>query len=411
MTNSVDTYEKFTLTMTPATTGSATLKIQGKSANGAVGTPVVFYCDGVVLGNFNTFSRHYGYEFDFNPYVTINPYITQTNEATVGAYTGISVNHSTNTITLSSNHSITELYDYCYYNLCQTANLAEPEFFTTADGINYSSTYNLVINTAVSLTGSGALTLTGGATLTMTGTAQSDIDITHTSGTKVWTRVTLSGIVANSRVQLYKTATTTELYNGVPGTSVTYQIEWSGDTSIRYRIAYQSGTTAKEFIEANATLTSSGASVTIAQVDDAVYIANAIDGSTVTGITFTDAATDLVNIDIASGATTWPRIYAAFVYWIFTSAGIADDIAYVQAADTANYTLTSMKIKNTSSPSVPLQITGGYGVDSVTGESVDLIDTTGGTLLFAPNHVVAYESSQSALTTLASKIIVSSSRL
>lgn len=36
MTNSVDTWEKYTLTMTPTTTGNATLKITGKSNNGAV---------------------------------------------------------------------------------------------------------------------------------------------------------------------------------------------------------------------------------------------------------------------------------------------------------------------------------------------------------------------------------------
>lgn len=216
--------------------------------------------------------------------------------------------------------------------------------------------------------------------------------------------VNLSGFVSGTRIQIYDTLNTLELFNDVvAATTKVYSEVYTVDRNIRVRASYVSGITAKMFTEQNlGTLTSTVTTVSrdLGQTDDTVYNLNGVDGSAVTDITFTDAATDIVNIDIATGATTWQDIYAAFVYWMFTSAGIADDIAYVTATDTANYRLTSMKIKNTSSPSVPLKITGGYGVDYTTGDSIDLVDTTGGTLFTAPNHVVPFSAGAAATTAI-----------
>jgi hypothetical protein len=62
-----------------------------------------------------------------------NTIITETTTATVAAYTGISVNHSTQVITITSDHSIEEIYDYCYYNLCLSSSITYDEFFTSTD--------------------------------------------------------------------------------------------------------------------------------------------------------------------------------------------------------------------------------------------------------------------------------------
>jgi hypothetical protein len=205
--------------------------------------------------------------------------------------------------------------------------------------------------------------------------------------------VTVGPFITGSRVQIYDETSATELFNDiVVGTSKTYSETYSVDRSIRVRISYVSGATAKEFIETIPSALTSGSpnlNITVEQVDDDVYNTNAVDGSAVTGITFTDAATDLVNIAIAGGNTTYQDIYAAFVYWIFTATGIADDIAYIEAVDEANYLLTSMKIKNTSSPSVALTITGGYGRDATSQTIVDIIDTTGGNVFPLVDHVVS----------------------
>lgn len=212
--------------------------------------------------------------------------------------------------------------------------------------------------------------------------------------------VTVSGLTSGSRVQLYDTANAAEIYNDiVAATSLNYSEVYSVDRTIRIRITYVSGATAKHMIEAtvgNITAASPDLTYIAAQSDDDVYVTNAIDGSSVTGISIVDA-TDRVNINIAAGSVTWPQIYAYQVYWLNTATGIQDDFAFIDAPDTANYLLTGFKIKNTSSPTVPLTISSGYGRDSTTGASVDLVDTTGGTLIFAPDHVVAY-SSGSGLT-------------
>lgn len=205
--------------------------------------------------------------------------------------------------------------------------------------------------------------------------------------------VTLTGFVSGTRIQIYDTTNSVELFNDIVlATSKVYTEAYSVDRTIRVRASYVSGVTAKMYTEQNlGPVTSSAPTVSrdLEQVADTVYDLNGVNGSLVTGITFTDSAVDVVNVNIAGGATTWQDIYAAFVYWLFTATGIADDIAYVNAIDPANYQLTSMIIKNTSSPTVPLEITGGYGVDSTTLASIDLVDTTGGTLIFAPDHVVS----------------------
>lgn len=209
--------------------------------------------------------------------------------------------------------------------------------------------------------------------------------------------ISLSGLTSGSRVQLYDTANSVELYNNTVGaTTLTYSETYSVDRTIRLRVSYVSGTSAKNFIEASIGTITSGSpdiSYIVSQTNDTTYNANAIDGPAIyatSGITFTDAATDLVNCNIAGGSVTYPTIYACFVYWNFTSTGIANDFTYIDAPDTANYLFSGMKIKNTSVTA--LSVTGGYGRDATSGLSSDIIDTAGstGNIFLAPDHVVPY---------------------
>lgn len=218
------------------------------------------------------------------------------------------------------------------------------------------------------------------------------------SSPQIYQSVTITGGTAGTRLQIYDTTNTTELYNDIPGSwphTWTDGTPAAGDRDIRVRASYVSGAIAKEFIEATAgtcgtTEPSNAITYPIAQVADSTYDDNAVDGSAVTGVTFTDASPDVVNIDVAANTISWKTIYAAWVYYAFTETGIATDIDYIDGIDTANYILSNMQIKNTSSPTAPLVVSGGYGRDATTGASVDLVDTTGGTLIFAPDHVVSY---------------------
>lgn len=250
------------------------------------------------------------------------------------------------------------------------------------------------------------LKTSGTVTITISGTTSlASGDVTSAGATVVisapaiYQEVQITNLVTGSRVQIYDLTNDTELANEIAsGTTVTWTdgTAYVADRDIMVRISYVSGTTAKEFIEAEIgtvgddTPNASTLTYRANQVSDSVYNDNAVDGSAVTGVTFTDSSVDVMNIDVAANSISWPSLYAAWVYYAFSETGIATDIDYIEAVDTANYLLSNLVVKNTSSPSEPLEITGGYGRDSTTLAAIDLVDTSGGTIVMAPDHVVSY---------------------
>lgn len=258
-------------------------------------------------------------------------------DATASAITGISVDGATNTVTITGDNTYQDIHQYLQWWGAQVANMGYEIPSTTTDNVNYSSLYDFTVNTGVTISGTGTLTLTGGAILTMTGTAQSGINITHTSGTKVWTRIALNGITSNSRVRIYNTTDSTEIYNDVvSGTSLEYQLEYTADKTLNIRAVYVDGTGAKLPWEQVALFTNSGISVVVEQSDDDIYIENAIDGSTVTEF---DAyyPTLYVNIDDPDGYGYIKRLYAWFQNNLMTESGISNFFGGITAVDTVNY--------------------------------------------------------------------------
>lgn len=281
--------------------------------------------------------------------------------------------------------------------------------FDTTGTFNYAfdvCTLNFATAGSYNLAGStfaGAIVLTNSSGGSVTVELPSGVSYTNTGPSitviepQIYQSVTITGLTTNSRVQIYDTTSSTELFNGVVAATSkvwTDSVAAAATRAIRVRISYVSGATAKEFIEANIgtcgiTEPSNAISYLASQTNDVVYNSNAVDGSTITGITINDSL-DSVQIAISGGSTTWKDIYAYQVYWLYTSAGIVDDGAFIEAVDQANYKFTGFTIKNTSSgPVVPLVISGGYGVDNTTLASIDILDTTGGTIVLAPDHVVS----------------------
>lgn len=113
-------------------------------------------------------------EEQINWLLTMNtdPYITQTNEATVAAYTGITINHTAETITISANHTLNEIYDYCQYDIIASTKQLD-QTITTANGVAFISHYDFIINTGITVTcDNDRLTTITGKSYTLTGTAQ-----------------------------------------------------------------------------------------------------------------------------------------------------------------------------------------------------------------------------------------------
>lgn len=203
--------------------------------------------------------------------------------------------------------------------------------------------------------------------------------------------IELTGLEANSRVQLYDTTNNAELYNAVvTGTSLTYSTPYVANFNCRVRVMKQSGATANEFVEFTESVTIEGITRAITPEADAIYNLNAIDGSTITGITIDDSTS---RININTGTLSLQDIYAYETYWLYTQAGIRDSGRFTTAIDQANYSFASFKIKNIQAGSTPLVITGGWMKDSVTSQAIDVIDTSGGTVFLSPMHVVPFSTS------------------
>jgi len=200
--------------------------------------------------------------------------------------------------------------------------------------------------------------------------------------------ITLTGLIAGARVQLYDLDSSVELYNDVATSStLTIALPYINDVACRVRVMHFAGAVAYEFIEFTQTLTIEGFTRAITLVPDAVYGANGLNGSTVTGVVIDDST---LLVETTGSTVSWAELYAYETYWLSTAAGIRDEGRFIEAVDTANYRLFDFQIKNVGAG--PLVVTGGYGVSGDTGLAIDVLDTTGGTIYVAPEHVVAYAS-------------------
>jgi len=209
-------------------------------------------------------------------------------------------------------------------------------------------------------------------------------------------KITLTWYELGTRIQIYDIDNTIELYNWIPSsTTLVYEAPYVSDTTVRIRAMYANSTTAKMFEEFEDTLTLAWLNRTISQTDDQVYIDNAIDWFSVVGIDIDDTAL-LVNIE--DGTFTRWDIYAYETAWLTTEEWIRDEARFIEAIDSVNYVFEDFKIKNISSPSLPLVITWWWGRDKVTNESITLIDTTWWTIFSNPDLVIAVNTTGGTLT-------------
>ena len=258
------------------------------------------------------------------------------NEAAAAALTGISINGPAGTVSVTSSHTLAELYAYCQWWSAQRANIIYTIPLTTVDGSLYSSTYDWTIGAGVAITGTGEMGL-GAASLTVDATATSTVPWTYNGGAAAWVSVAVSGYTVGARIQLYDVSTSTEIYNGIPAAApLSVNRVWTVDRVIRCRMARVVGLDADLLIETTGLLTSSGASILLMPVADAVYEANAIDGSTVTEFV-ADYPNVQIDVSDPDGVTTPQRGYAWYMNGQMSAAGIAAYHGAMTAEDAYNY--------------------------------------------------------------------------
>jgi hypothetical protein len=192
------------------------------------------------------------------------------NESTAGAYTGITVNGSAETITVSSNHTLQEVYDYCNWWAAQSANMQYDMPMITSDGVNFLmvSGWDFVVSSTYTVTAEGqTLTLSGGGSFTISG----DFTGLITDGTNSRVPITLTGVADGSRYRIEETSGGSLIANGTQS--------GTGDITVYDTITANLGITVKVRLygylpfETNATATkAAGATVVVSQIEDTIVV-------------------------------------------------------------------------------------------------------------------------------------------
>jgi hypothetical protein len=212
-----DAWHSFTLTATPVTNGDMILTVAGQST----ATTGLYWLDGVAIGPWVNTTRHYGCLFNNAIFCTADSDIAETDASVVGAYTGISINHGTQTLTITENHTWQEIHDYASYNLSLAANLTVSEWFTGSLGV-WNCAYNIVID-GCEVTG------TGGTLTVATGKTASMINSATLSNTQILSAT--SGDTGLLTITGLDTSTSLAIYNN-SGTQVDYVASASSSYSL-----------------------------------------------------------------------------------------------------------------------------------------------------------------------------------
>jgi hypothetical protein len=102
------------------------------------------------------------------------------NEAIAGAYTGIAVNGSSETITISSDHTLQEIYDYIQWWSTQSANMQYVVPMTSADGNTFilAQNWDLICDGGDITSGTGkSLNFSGTGILQLNGNTANNVNV------------------------------------------------------------------------------------------------------------------------------------------------------------------------------------------------------------------------------------------
>ena len=332
---------------------------------------------------FNFRSRRYGYSSrDISttvdsPQKPVNVFTPNPNvvadQATAHAYTGIAVSASNNTITITEDHTMQEVYDYCedWYSL--TPNMMKNEPFETTDGQNFFSTYDLILDGS-HLTGTGRINIVVN-TVTYLNNATSTLDIVAIDGTH--TNITLRNIISGSRVSITDHDDNLVYNDIVADSTLSLPVIWNSDTDLRIRVAYVDGIEAYEWYETTGTLTASGLALNINQKRNTVYEMGQVDGSLVTECSV-DGSVVKIFVDDPDHRTTAQRIYNWYQYYLFTESGIREqDGTNITATDVTHFKFNNgLQMVNQDTDN-PLEILGAnITVDG--GRATDIFDLSNG---------------------------------
>lgn len=213
---------------------------------------------------------------------------------------------------------------------------------------------NVTVNGVIDITQAGTYTFDGGSYANVINSSGGVVEVGLSNGATIATSSNITSInprvgtitleCLNSRIQIYNVTTDTEIQNTITsGLSHTYNYNEgvgisSGDT-IRVRLTMANSTNACVPFEGNAVAGGEGFNIIASQPDDYTYIANAVDGSSVS--TFTaDYLNNEVDVIVSSNFTS-KEFYAWWSYNLTTEEGVREFFGAVTAEDIANYRINT----------------------------------------------------------------------
>ena len=321
-----------------------------------------------------------------------NPNVVLSASA-AAALTGLDIDFDTSTLTITENHGFQNLYDYYQRQLEYDAKLAFSESWVRAGSSFNMADWDVVID---GCTYTGDMTTTG--TITLANGAVFNGERTDTNGTVLAPRsISVTGIVAGSRLRIYNNTTSAEVYNAiVSGTSYTATYAegtgYSENDVLEVRVAEISKLEFSSTVVASAT----GWSLLVTQETNATYASYGVDGSTVTGITW-DGGNMEFDFNEADNSLQGGDIAAWYFYFITTATGISEGfgaISWPQINRISNRTATrAITFDNTKSDA--LKITGAW-IDRDDGTTV--IASGSNSIQIDPPAVFVKETGTSGLT-------------
>lgn len=198
-----DTWHEQTISITNTTGLSSEVTVKLETSGPTVGGKAWF--SGIPVQPFIPAVRWYGQVFDeANPFRVADPTITLT-ESAAAAVTGVAINHTAQTITVTAARTAAEVYCYCMLDLVNnlaTSGDYRTRHITSSDGASFATTYTVVIGSGGSI--SGRYSDANGAVVA----------------------ATVSNIVTGSRILIVRTDTSAVLANAVVGgTSYSFNIQ------------------------------------------------------------------------------------------------------------------------------------------------------------------------------------------
>lgn len=206
--------------------------------------------------------------------------------------------------------------------------------------------------------------------------------------------ISAPALISGSRVQLYNLTDDVEVLNAeLVSAGMTYTAPFTSNKIVRLRADHAS----KLPLETAGVLTASGLTFLDVQAEDDVYLANSVDGSTVTEFA-PDGPNLQVDINDPDGTTKVQRLYAWMQWYMTTEEGIASPFfGSIYAVDEFNYIVDQSKVNlklDNISP-IPLLL---IGARIARKDGSALIAASSGSIQIEPGFSYSNETGVSGLT-------------